>query len=85
MNKIALRLLLDYGLRKGALQRVQFKHFDHHRKRLTVFTKGGKVRDLPIPQPVFWFDLERLILEDAVEPHHYLLPRQKAIPRNGQR
>ena len=63
-DQIALRLLLDYGLRKGALRGIQFKHFDHHRKRLTIFTKGGKVRDLPIPQPVFWFDLERLILED---------------------
>ena len=82
-DKAALRLLLDYGLRKGALQRVQFKHFDHHRKRLTIFTKGGKIRHLPIPQSGFWFDLERLILEEEVQPHHYLLPRQKAIPRKG--
>ena len=83
-DKIALRLLLDFGLRKGALQKVQFKHFDHHRKRLTIFTKGGKIRELPIPQSSFWFDLERLILEDAAQPHHHLLPRQKAIPRKGQ-
>lgn len=82
-DKLALRLLLDYGLRKGALQRVQFKHFDHHRKRLTIFTKGAKIRHLPIPQPGFWFDLERVILEEAAEPHEYLLPRQKAIPRKG--
>src|SRR5215469_5045887 len=39
-DRIALRLLLDYGLRKGALQRVQFAHFDHQRRRLTIFTKG---------------------------------------------
>ena len=83
-DKVALRLLLDYGLRKGALQSVQFKHFDHHRKRLTVFTKGGKIRDLPIPQPGFWFDLERLLLEEEAQPHEYLLPRQKAIPHKGQ-
>jgi integrase len=25
-----------------------------------------------------------LILEDQVEPHHYLLPRQKAIPRQDK-
>src|SRR4051794_7842366 len=31
-DRLALRLLLDYGLRKGALQRAQFKHFDHVRK-----------------------------------------------------
>ena len=62
-DRVAVRLLLNYGLRKGALKAVQFKHFDHHRKRLTVFTKGEKVRELPIPHPEFWFDLERLILE----------------------
>jgi site-specific recombinase XerD len=73
-DKIALRLLLDYGLRKGALQHVQFKHFDHHRKRLTIFTKGGKIRDLPIPQSGFWFDLERMILEEEAQPSEYLLP-----------
>jgi site-specific recombinase XerD len=38
-DTLALRLLLDYGLRKGALQAVQFTHFDHQRKRLTIFTK----------------------------------------------
>jgi hypothetical protein len=36
-------------LRKGALQRIQFRHFDHVRKRLTVFTKGGKVRSSRSP------------------------------------
>jgi hypothetical protein len=30
-DRVALRLLLDYGLRKGALQQVQFKPFDHLR------------------------------------------------------
>ena len=48
-DRVAVRLLLNYGLRKGALRAIQFKHFDHHRKRLTVFTKGEKVRELPIP------------------------------------
>jgi site-specific recombinase XerD len=44
------------------LQAVQFKHFDHVRKKLTVFLKGGKVRTLPIPE-AFWHDLERHILD----------------------
>jgi site-specific recombinase XerC len=48
-DRLAPRLLLDYGLRKGALQGAQFKHFDHYRKQLTIFTKGGKIRELPIP------------------------------------
>jgi integrase/recombinase XerC len=82
-DRIALRLLLDYGLRKGALQRIQYRHFDHQRRRLTIFTKGEKIRELPIPQADFWLDLERLILDLEAQPHHYLLARQKAIPRKG--
>jgi site-specific recombinase XerC len=76
-DAIGLRLLLDYGLRKGALQAVRFKHFDHQRKRLTIFTKGEKVRELPLPDPALWLDLERLILDIQAEPDHYLLPRHK--------
>jgi integrase len=76
-DRIALRLLLDYGLRKGALQAVQFKHFDHQRRRLTIFTKGQKVRELPIPHTPFWLDLERHIIEVEAKPDHYLMPRMK--------
>jgi site-specific recombinase XerC len=72
-DRTALRLLLDYGLRKGALTAVQFKHFDHHRRRLTIFTKGEKIRELPIPDPMFCRDLERIILEHEAEPGHYLM------------
>src|SRR4051794_6267517 len=43
-DRIVLRLLLNYGLRKAAIRAVQFKHFDHVRRRLTVFLKGGKNR-----------------------------------------
>lgn len=83
-DRIALRLLLEYGLRKGALQAIQFKHFDHPRRRLTMFTKGQKVRQLPIPLPSFWLDLERHILEVEAQPNHYLMCRQKTIPRAGR-
>jgi hypothetical protein len=68
----------------GALQSVQFKHFDHFRKRLTIVTKGRRIRDVLIPQSGFWFDLERLILEEQAESSDYLLPRQKAIPPKGR-
>ena len=78
-DRIALRLLLDYGLRKGALQGIQFKHFDHYRKRLTIFTKGGKIRDLPIPHAAFWNDLGKLIIESEAQPQHYLMCRRKAV------
>jgi integrase len=72
-DRLALRLLLDYGLRKGALRAVQIKHFDHQRKRLTIFTKGQKVREVPIPHPEFWLDVERHILDTNAESSHYLL------------
>lgn len=78
-------MLLDYGLRKGALKAVQYKHFDHNRRRLTIFTKGGKVRTLPIPHQPFWHDLERLILDLEAKPSDYLMARQKTIPRAGVR
>jgi site-specific recombinase XerD len=72
-DRIALRLLLHYGLRRGALQAIQFKHFDHLRQRLTVFLKGGKVRSLPIPEPAFWDELGRHIIEAEARPDHFLM------------
>lgn len=72
-DRICLRLLLDYGLRKGALQAVQFKHFDHQRKRLTIFTKGQKIRGLPIPDPDFWLDLGRHEIDVEAKSAHFLL------------
>jgi site-specific recombinase XerC len=84
-DRIALRLLFDYGIRKGALRAVQFKHFDHQRKRLTIFTKGRKVRELPIPHPAFWFDLERHLIDAEARPSHYLMCLRKQIPRAGLR
>ena len=82
-DRIALRLLLDYGLRKGALQAIQFKHFDHQRRRLTIFTKGEKVREVPIPHPAFWMDLERHLLDVEAQAGHYLMCRTKTVPRAG--
>lgn len=75
-DRLALRLLLYFGLRKGALQSVQFKHFDHGRRRLTIFTKGSVVRHLPIPDRHFWLDLERFIIDVEAQPNHYLLCRR---------
>src|SRR5829696_6527907 len=84
-DRLAVRLLLDFGLRKGALKAVQIKHFDHYQRRLTIFTKGEKVRTLPIPSKPFWNDLERLIVENELQPDHYLMARQRTIPRAGVR
>lgn len=82
-DRIALRLLLDYALRKGALKVVQFKHFDYQRRQLTIFTKGEKVRAIPLPHPAFWTDLERHLLEAEAQPNHYLMCQQKTVPRAG--
>lgn len=84
-DRLAVRLLLDFGLRKGALRAVQFKHFDHYQRRLTIFTKGEKVRTLPIPSKAFWNDLERMLVEQELRADHYLMWRQKTIPRAGVR
>lgn len=82
-DRLCVRLLLDYGLRKGGVQAVQFKHFDHQRRRLTVFLKGGKVRELPIPDPNFWLDLERLILDVEAQPSDYLLCGRRGNQRGS--
>jgi integrase len=83
-DKLALRLLLNYALRKSELRACQFRHFDHVRKTVTVFGKGGKVRALPIPDPAFWHDLERLILDTGAEPGHYVMPGRRGN-RHGSR
>lgn len=79
-DRIALRLLLYHGIRKGALQKIQFKHFDYPRRRLTVFTKGNKVKAIPIPEPEFWTDLERHVLEEEARPGHFLMCLMKPVP-----
>ena len=84
-DRLALRLLLDYGLRKGALRAVQFRHFDHWRKRLTVFTKGEKVRELPIPDKAFWMELEQHTIEIEARPDHFLMARQQGNQSGSRR
>jgi integrase len=82
-DRIALRLLFHHGLRKGTLQRVQFKHFDYIRHELTAFTKGQKVQTVPVPESAFWTDLERLLLEWEAQPNHFLMCVVKPVPRAG--
>jgi site-specific recombinase XerC len=79
-DRLALHLLLKVGIRKGALQGVQFRHFDHAQKRLTIFTKGGKVQTVPVVDPAFWNDLERHILDWEAQPDDYLLCRRSVRP-----
>lgn len=76
----ALRLLLTYGLRKGALQTVRFDHFDFSRRELTIFTKGGKVQTVPIPEAAFWAELDVYMRATEAQGFHYLLCRRHKFP-----
>jgi len=61
-DKIACRLLLHYGIRKGGVRSIQFKHFDHNRRLLSIFTKGEKWQTIPIPgefRKVVGYDQDR--------------------------
>lgn len=74
-DQIALRLLLHFGIRKGALLGIRFEHFERERQRLTIFTKGETIHTLPIVDQRIWE-----LLDELAEPdHHYLLCRQ--VPR----
>ena len=83
-DRVALHLLLKYALRKDALRRIQFKHFDHHRRQITIFTKGGKVRRLPIVDAALWSDLGQYIIEWEAKPEEYLLCSRKVYGRKPE-
>ena len=90
-DKVALRLLLEWALRKGALRAVQYKHFDRplHNEdgslrrpgRLTIFTKGEKVFDKVIQDDAFWRDLDLAMMALGAEPEHYLMGGRQTFNR----
>ena len=80
-DRIALRLLLERGLRKGALRGIQYRHFDRERRRLTVFTKGEKVLDILLPEDEFWADLEKAQMAMGGLPEHYLMASRHTFNR----
>jgi integrase len=80
-DRVALRLLLKNGIRKGSLTAIQFRHFDRSRRRLTVFAKGGKIRELPIVDEGLWEDLGNHMVLVTAEPDHYLVCSRKAVWR----
>jgi integrase len=79
-EQIALRLLLFYGIRKGALQGIRVGDFDEATGRLTIFTKGQKYQRIPLPadDPI-WDLLARLGEPDQ----HFLIPKQKTYRRQA--
>jgi integrase len=71
-DQIALRLLLFFGIRKGALRHIRFEHFDTEKRQLVVFTKGQTIHTLQIVDDEVWS-----LLGELNEPgHHYLLPKR---------
>jgi integrase len=71
-DQIALRLLLHYGIRKGALLGIRFEHFDPEKRQLVVFTKGEKIHTLPIVDNTVW----ELLAQFDEPGFHYLLPKR---------
>jgi integrase len=70
-DQIALRLLLFFGIRKGALRGIQFDDFKPESRELTIVTKGEKIQTLQIVDDAIWE-----LLDELREPgNHYLLPK----------
>lgn len=80
-DKVCLRLLLERGIRKGTLRAIQYKHFDRARKTVTLFSKGGKIRDLRIGDDAFWSDLDLAQMALGAQPEHYLLASRHTFNR----
>lgn len=77
-DRVALRLLLDYGLRKSALRFVRLRDFDRERQRLSIVTKNAKEQTLPLVDPSLWLDLKQCSGD-------YLLCRRRQIWRGYER
>jgi integrase len=74
-DRLALRLLLVYGLRRSSLQRVQLGDLDPDTRVLTIWQKGGTYRELPIVEEEFWTELKSL----SGSSEHYLIPKRKSV------
>ena len=74
-DRIALRLLLIYGLRKGALMGLQLVCFDLMRRQISFKTKGRKYHTVPILGDDIWADL----LEIDGQPGDFLLHRRTSV------
>jgi site-specific recombinase XerC len=62
-DQLGVRLILQYGLRRAEVAGVRFRDFDFERQQLTIVGKGGKPRQVPLPDPAFWRDLGAVELD----------------------
>jgi integrase len=67
-DQVALRLLLFFGIRKGALRRIQLDHFDAEKRTVTITTKGGKIQTLQIVDDTVWKLFDELREPDTELP-----------------
>jgi integrase len=72
---VALRLVIDFGVRKGALQKLRFGDFDRSRRQVALTTRGGPIV-LPLPDQEFWEDFDQLRGNLDARDECYLLPRR---------
>lgn len=77
-DRLALLVLLDYGVRRSELTGVQVRDLDLGRRTLTVFGKGQKARVLPVRGRIVQAADEYLLttlrfLDRTPEPDDFLL------------
>jgi integrase len=78
-DRVALKLLVLAGVRKGSLAQLQLKDFDLGRRRLRVRTTGRAVQYLPLPTEELRQELQQLI--GGRNPNEYLLFPEVKAPR----
>src|SRR5579875_368054 len=78
-DRVTLKLLFLIGIRKGSLAQLRLKDFDLGRRRVRVHSKGGKIRNLPLPTEELRQELELLIL--GRDGNEYLLFPEVKAPR----
>ena len=78
-DRVALKLLVLAGVRKGSLAQLQLKDFDLGRRRLRVRRTGRTVQYLPLPTEELRQELQQLIL--GRNPNEYLLFPEVKAPR----
>lgn len=73
-DQIAIRLMLDYGLRKGSVLDVKIGSFDRGDFKVSFWMKGERHHTVPVPeQDPIWQLLDEL---DGEPAGHYILFRQ---------
>lgn len=72
-DRIAMRLITVYGLRRGELRNLRIKHMDPFRRQITVYGKGGKTRVIPVGLTALWDELGALLTASELSGDHFLM------------